>query len=437
MLDYLQRKLLNVLVLFRLVWLNSHYPFTAKAVERIQEKQLKKLIRRASTFEFYQKRFATAGVDPTDIKTPADLHRLPVLRKDELREWVQSEYEKNPERYKHWFRDSTSGSTGAPLVIYLSGASRANANANWIREAMVHGFRLFRDSTLSIISPHRVKQRDSIIQSLGIMRRYQVSQLAPAGEMAEAMNREKPDFMYANKSQLMQMAIYAREKGITIHHPKLYAGGAESMSAQERAFIEDALGPNLYETYGTVETGSMAFEPPGEKGRFMLNHDTHILWLMGEDGNPSDKGRAIITVLQYRGFPIINYDIGDYMETVTENGLPYVTKLKGRLDDWAVFSNGERLPFHYFYEALCDQPSIRQFRVIQEDLAHFTILLSPHKDRPVDVRETENAIWDHLDKNLRHPEVTFAFEWVDRIPTDSTGKIRIFVSKVPPGDITG
>lgn len=52
---------------------------------------------------------------PEDIRTGDDLSKLPLLTKDELRAWMNEEA-KDP-KYDCWFHDTTSGSSGIPLML--------------------------------------------------------------------------------------------------------------------------------------------------------------------------------------------------------------------------------------------------------------------------------------------------------------------------------
>ena len=83
----LQRKLLNVYIFIYLIFkLNKKYPNNYDAMIKLQNKRIKKLMKRAYEIPFYKKRFDEASVTPDDINCAEDLAKLPVLTKDELRE---------------------------------------------------------------------------------------------------------------------------------------------------------------------------------------------------------------------------------------------------------------------------------------------------------------------------------------------------------------
>ena len=432
MLESLQKKLINFLVLKDLIELYNNFPFNAAQVEKIQKKKLARLVKVAYKNPFYRKRFDECGLTPKDIQTPEDLLKLPLLKKAELRDWVKSEYEKNPARFKHWFRDSTSGSTGAPLVTYLSAHDKAYNMAAWIRMGAVQGLNPFFDSTFCLVSPHRLKkQGDSILQKFQLLKRTQVSYLASPEEMVECFNQEKPVFMYANKSQYVQMALYAQKNNVKLSPLKLYASAAETLDKQSRDLIESQFGMNrMYDTYGSTETGALAFELKGKRNQYIICHDTHIVHTLNEEGKSASSGRAVITSLYHYGFPIINYDLGDGLDIFEKDGLKYISRINGRLDDWIKFEDGEKLPFHFFYEVMEKRKEISQFRIIQETYHDVTIILVESKDYNVPHVEVQTKIQEELESLFQKTDINYHFEWRDVIPFDENGKLRMLISKV-------
>ena len=123
MFEKLERKLVNVLLFFDLFKMKTKIPEDFSGVMRTQDKRVRKLVKRAYEIPFYRKRFDEAGVKPEDIRTGDDLSKLPLLTKDELRAWMNEEA-KDP-KYDCWFHDTTSGSSGIPLMLLVSPKEKA------------------------------------------------------------------------------------------------------------------------------------------------------------------------------------------------------------------------------------------------------------------------------------------------------------------------
>ena len=71
---------------------------------------------------------------------------------------------------------------------------------------------------------------------------------------------------------------------------------------------------------------------------------------------------------------------------------------------------------------------LKQFRVIQEDYDLIRIVVA--KDEEADKSTVENAIITDLRKEIRDYGIEYIIEFVDRIPPDPNGKIRLLISKV-------
>ena len=98
-------------------------PVSSKNCGRILEKQNKgvhELMKAAYEIPFYRERFEKSGTTPDDYHCAEDLYKFPLLTKDELRDWMDEEAAKDPEKYKYWHVSPTSGSTGRPLRVLIS-----------------------------------------------------------------------------------------------------------------------------------------------------------------------------------------------------------------------------------------------------------------------------------------------------------------------------
>ena len=85
-------------------------------IEALQLERLQKTVRHCMKNEFYRKKFAEAGITPDDIKTLADVRRLPFTTKSDLRETYPFGMSCVP--LKECVRlHSSSGTTGNPTVI--------------------------------------------------------------------------------------------------------------------------------------------------------------------------------------------------------------------------------------------------------------------------------------------------------------------------------
>ena len=177
--DKLDRKLVNLYIFTDLLKMKTTIPKDFTKVKKIQDKRVRKLAKKAYEIPFYKERFDKAGVKPDDIRSGLDLAKLPLLTKDELRLWMKEEG-KNTEKYKYWFRDTTSGSTGEPLMVLLSPKEKGYMMSNWFRLMLTAGYNPFSGKPMSRKSAHSITGgRDTVLQRIGLLRRGFLDQYEP------------------------------------------------------------------------------------------------------------------------------------------------------------------------------------------------------------------------------------------------------------------
>jgi phenylacetate-coenzyme A ligase PaaK-like adenylate-forming protein len=126
---------------------------------------------------------------------------------------------------------------------------------------------------------------------------------------------------------------------------------------------------------------------------------------------------------------MIRYNLGDLLNTEIVNGLPVINKIRGRQDDKIIFADGKSVHWPMFAVILERRShELKQFRVIQEDYNLIRIVVS--KEEEADKSTVENAIITDLRKEVRDEGMEYIVDFVDRIPPDPNGKIRLLISKV-------
>lgn len=399
---------------------------SADQIRKIQFQRLKRLL--VSAFEnhaFYRERFRLAGFDPYRFSCVEELEQIPILSKSEYREFTTAAYAKNPGAYEHFYKDGTSGSTGTPLKIWRTWDERAYMIAKWMRVLYLNGYQ-WNDVTFSLPSPHRL-QKDSFLQRAGVMKRYSVPYTAPVEKMVVEYIRVQPSVLYGNKSQLVEMAIYAAKNSVRLPSPRFYVCAAETLDQKSREIIINAFGPNISEVYGAVEFNTLAWRAVGDPC-FHVSHTTDLVELVKDKKVSGYEGHCVVTDLFINSFPLIRYQLGDYVEAENQGGLLVMKKIRGRLDDWILFKDGTRKPFHPFYEIMERRPEVRQFRVIQEsmDLVRVVLVIEP----TASILDLESLIVRDLKAEIRDADIEYKIECVEEMAPDSNGKLSMLISKV-------
>ena len=108
--------------------------------------------------------------------------------------------------------------------------------------------------------------------------------------------------------------------------------------------------------------------------------------------------------------PLINYQIGDSAVSKTKNGLRYVTDIKGRMNDYFYYENGEVTSFFEVTPVIAHCSDILQIRFIEEtyDLIHVQIVRD--EKAKMSREEIEEYVSVNLNKIFKKP-FKFEFEW--------------------------
>jgi phenylacetate-CoA ligase len=206
--------------------------------------------------------------------------------------------------------------------------------------------------------------------------------------------------------------------------PRSVLIGGEILTAHMRHFIEDVFHTRIFETYATVEFGTVAREC--SHGNWHINSTQNIVEF--------EKGKIFITGLINKALPLLRYEIGDVghpKEGTCSCGRnhPMMKILEGRSGDFMVLPDGREispLKIGKTKMILDATRAARRYQIIQDELDHFTIRIVPTErfNHILSQRVTEQ-----LREDLRYP-VTVTVELVDHIPLVDDRKQRIVISKI-------
>ena len=428
MLENVQKKMMNGYILADLQKMPHRIPRNFSKVMRLQNERVRKLAECAYRIDFYRERFDRAGVRPEDIQTGNDLTKLPVLTKNELREWMGGL--KEDPRYSGWICDTTSGSTGKPVSVLFSPREKAYMKANWYRVMLCCGYNPMTGKMMSRVNMHDVNPggQDTFLQKLGVFRHAFVDQYAPEEEVIDAINAYEPDWLYMNKTELMRLVLYAKRTGKKIFHPRFYDPISEKVTENDRALFIEQLGPGIIDSYGTAETGACMLRLPG-KDYYVVHNDSFVVNVVDDDGQLAKRGRILITPLYKTDLPLINYEVGDRAVMRTSQGVHFIKEVEGRLNDYFRYEDGRVTSFFEVTPVIAHCPDILQIRFIQKtwDLIHVQIVRD--ENAGMTAPELEAYLTGSLNRIFKKP-FSFEFEWMQVIPPDPNGKLRMIVCEV-------
>jgi phenylacetate-coenzyme A ligase PaaK-like adenylate-forming protein len=292
------------------------------------------------------------------------------------------------------------------------------------------GYSIFFDKIFSMMIPD--SSTKSIIQKFGILRRIQISAVKPSAYLVEKFNEYKPDFFYGNKTAMQLMASYALEHNIEMHKPKCIGSISEALDDNSRKTIEKAFGNALFDIYGAAELGNFAIEKSGKPWEHRIWHDTHVVNVIDDEGNIIDDGigQIVVTPIKHFGFPMLNYVVGDYVETYTKDGVRYISKIIGRANDKIKNAVGSVYGWMHVNRLMAGIVEIAQYRFTQESYEELKLELVMEKISNKTRQEIEDLITLRSKEIFTGEPKNIVFEWKDILPPDPNGKLRILVSKI-------
>ena len=294
----------------------------------------------------YRKKMDEKGISPEDIKSVDDLHKLPFVTKDDLRD-----------NYPQGFRavpldecvriHSTSGTTGRRVVAFYNQhdidlwndcCARAIVAAGGNSEDVIHvsyGYGLFTGGAGLDGGSHKVGALTLPMSSGSTDRQIQF------------MTDLESTILCCTPSYAAFLAECIEKEGMK-DKLKLKAGifGAEAWSEEMRLDIEKHLGIKAYDIYGLTEISGpgVSFECSAQKGMH-VNEDHFIPEIIDPDTEEvlpiGEKGELVFTCISKEAFPLLRYRTRDICvlsrdECSCGRTLVKMAKPMGRSDDMLI-----------------------------------------------------------------------------------------------------
>ena len=290
-------------------------------LEDMQALQSKRLVAQVKhvyeNMPYYREKMEQAGVKPEDIHGIEDLHKLPFLSKDDLRD--QYPYGLLATDLKNCVRiQSTSFTTGRRVVAFYTQhdvdlwedcCARAVVAAGGTNEdvcQVCYGYGLFTGGPGLNGGSHKVGCLTLPMSSGNTERQIQF------------MMDLQSTILCCTPSYAAYLGESLKEHGYKPEDNHLKAGifGAEPWTEEMRHNIEESLGIKAYDIYGLTETSGpgVAFECCEQSGMH-INEDNFIPEIIdpetGETLPEGEKGELVFTSITKEAFPLLRYRTRD------------------------------------------------------------------------------------------------------------------------------
>ena len=326
-------------------------------LEQLQLKRLQQTVRRvARGVPFYRQQFAASGVKPAAIKTLADVRRLPFTTSADLR----ANYPTGmlvADAAEPLRLHTSSGTTGKPKALFFSRRD-LNQAAELIARCLV----------MTGVGKTDVLQNMMTygLFTGALMMHYGAEKLGMLVIPAGPGNSEKQlllmrDFrstvIHTTPSYALYFADFIEKKGV---RPKTDLAlrkafiGAEAYTEETRRKIEEALGVDVYNSYGLSEMNGpgVAFDCETKNGMHVWE-DNYLLEIVDPDsGEPlpdGQTGEMVLSSLCREAMPILRYRTRDITSVIPEPcacGRTHrrIRRITGRADDMLILRGANIYP---------------------------------------------------------------------------------------------
>lgn len=316
-------------------------------LQKLQSERLKEQVKHVyENVAPYRKKMDEMGVKPEDINGIEDLHKLPFITKDDLRDEYPYGYVAVP--LDECVRiQSTSGTTGRRVVAFYTQedievwedcCARAIVAAGGSNKDVCHvcyGYGLFTGGPGLNGGSHKVGCLTLPMSSGNTERQLQF------------MEDLGSTIICCTPSYALNLGEAIKEKGIK-DKLKLKAGifGAEPWTEEMRRDIEESLGIKAYDIYGLTEISGpgVSFECEAQAGMH-IQEDHFIAEIIdpetGEVLPEGSVGELVFSCITKKAFPLLRYRTRDLCILTREKcscGRTHVRMKKptGRSDDMMV-----------------------------------------------------------------------------------------------------
>jgi phenylacetate-CoA ligase len=412
--------------------------------------RLRPLLEHAARHVPYYRAFL-GGVDPRSIKAFADLARIPITAKPELRAGFPAATTAENLPTSRRQRMMTSGSTGLPFEFYWDRAMLpvlGGTDRFWLGWSKVGPWH----TRVVIASPsyfyERVKpprRLHALVNRLLVGERTEnlpADQITTEGfrSLVERLTARGGYFIRSYPGALASLAARLVAEGIELAaYPRAVVALAETLTPANAARLREVFRCPVMNHYSSWEVPHIAHSCPAEPDLLHVNSERVIVRVVradGADAAPGETGRVVVTDLSNYVMPFINYSAGDLAvaggRCACGRGMPTLARLEGRDTEMLRTADGREvssgalgqlltfvvgiIPYVWEYQAVQVSPDTVVLRVVP------TARFAPGFQDTL-AREVERFLG---------PGMRVTVEPVSAIPLEPSGKRMIIKPLVAP-----
>jgi phenylacetate-CoA ligase len=223
----------------------------------------------------------------------------------------------------------------------------------------------------------------------------------------------KPDFLDVDPVHGAWFALYCERHGLKLPSLRFILTSYEYTSVVHRAVMERVFGVPVINLYGSSETGHLLIEHDG-----VMRPIPETALLETAACAHSAVGELLVTTLTNPYLPLLRYEIGDHVESVTGG-----YRVHGRKRDTLRHADGTVLTTRMIDQAFIGITGVAHYQLRQRTDGTARLLLLPEAaGDPLTKARTQ--LTDSLSRALGRPVCS---ETVELIAPEDSGKFRLTV----------
>jgi phenylacetate-CoA ligase len=413
--------------------------WTAGETQAYQEERLRDLVAHCyETVSFYRRAMNERRLRPSDIKTRADLTKLPVVTKDLIR-LDPSAFLARGVRARSLKESPTSGTTGASFTVLWDRATDVMWNAVLWRHRSWGGFR-FGQRYATLLGRVAVPLRQTSPPYWRWNRPWNQLLFSSFHLRAEnirhyvrALRDFKVTALECYPSTGYILARFLEDSGEHLPLRQVFTS-SETLLPIQRELMERVFETTVRDYYGMSEAVLFAGECGSGPG-YHLHSEIGIAEIVDESGMPvpaGRHGRLLGTGLVNRAMPLLRYEIGDVSALGVDRcacgrTLPLLDRVTTKAEDIVVAPDGRLISSSTLTHPFKPLHRIEKSQIIQEARDSLRIRIVPRAGyNESDTRHLVSEMKRRLGDSMR-----IRVELVSDIPPGPSGKYRWVVSRLP------
>ena len=387
-------------------------------IAQIRNERFKKLLTKAyQKSPFYRNFYDRAGVNLQQVQTVADIEKLPVITKKELRDHVNDMF---IGQQFNQVKAYTSGTSGAPLQVYRDYRSMVIEWAYQWRQRINFGHRPGMKAVVlrGDLRRDKFEQYDPFTQSL-YLSSYHLRE-ERASWYHQQISTFAPHAIYAYPSSAESLANLFQSLGKTVVVPRIFTS-SETLYDHQRTKIEQTFSGKVVDWYGNAER-NVALEQSLDGW-----YDELPLYSINEYHDHYTVGTSLINF----SLPLIRYRVDDVIQLDQPNraqpiGYRRIKSIQGRNDDVLLLPDGSRVGM--IRGAFDRVPFLNRMQIVQEELETFQLNLVVCPE----FGEQHEAFLRQKLAGYVGPQANYTLSYVteDRIIKAESGKYKLIVNRL-------